>query len=407
VSRVRSVKNNPKYFFWASLFGTVNFLNPVMTLFYFKRGLAPGDLFILMLCFSMSVLVFEVPTGVFADRFGQRTAIVAGGVTKLVSTVLLFFAYDPWVFFLTRVLDGLAGAFTSGASEALIYDSMSETQEQHRVGEVWGKIRSASYIPVIAANILGAVVAHDLSEGQFRLLIALSVALSLGQCAMLSLLVNPSASERQTQESVHHHITHGLKVLRSSPALVFIFFNFTLVFIPTYVFARFVQPFLVGAGLPVALLGVVYTAESLLSMVGSRMSGRIISRFSMQGVMALSGVLILTGLVLAIFVRDNLWLGCLSMFLVAVPMCVRWPIYFQLQGDYIPDESRATTISLLSIIDSFFDLAILLALREAAADHMGPVFVGCAVVVALGLVFPVRERKQIPHEKGTPAAAAS
>ena len=177
----------------------MNILNPVMTLFYFKRGLAPGDLFILMLCFSMSVLLFEVPTGVFADRFGLRTAIVMGGVTKLISTALLFVAFDPWVFFLTRVLDGLAGAFTSGASEALIYDSMSETQEQHKVGEVWGKIRSASYVPVIAANILGAVVANDLSEWQFRILIALAVALSVGQCFMLMMLVNPAASEKQSR----------------------------------------------------------------------------------------------------------------------------------------------------------------------------------------------------------------
>jgi hypothetical protein len=89
-----------------------------------------------------------------------------------------------------------------------------------------------------------------------------------------------------------------------------------------------------------------------------------------------------------------------------VPMCVRWPIWFQLQGDYIPDESRATTVSLLSIVDSFFDLAILLALREASSDQMGPVFIGCAVVVALGLFFPVRERKQqTEEEKGAPAAA--
>lgn len=406
MSQLRSVRNNPKYFFWASLFGTVNILNPVMTLFYFKRGLAPGDLFILMLCFSMSVLLFEVPTGVFADRFGLRTAIVTGGVTKLISTVLLFFAFDPWVFFLTRVLDGLAGAFTSGASEALIYDSMSESQEQHKVGEVWGKIRSASYVPVIAANILGAVVANDLSEWQFRILIALAVALSVGQCFMLMMLVNPAASEKQKQTAAHQHITQGLKVLRSSPALVMLFFNFTLVFIPTYVFARFVQPYLVGAGAPVAALGFIYTAESLLSMVGSRKAGSILARFSKQTVMTVSGALILAGLLVAVFVRDNPWLGCLAMFLVAVPMCVRWPIWFQLQGDYIPDESRATTISLLSIIDSFFDVAILLALREASSDQMGPVFIGCAVVVALGLFFPVRERKpQAVEAKGEPAAA--
>jgi MFS family permease len=132
-------RHNARQLFWATLFGSVSFLEPVLVLFYFARGLGAGSIFALLLCFSLSVFVFELPTGAFADKFGPKASFLTGTVVSIAAKSLLLFAFVPWLFYLSRVLDGFAATFFSGADETLIYESLKEGGQQERMSAVWGK----------------------------------------------------------------------------------------------------------------------------------------------------------------------------------------------------------------------------------------------------------------------------
>lgn len=70
-------------------------------------------------------MVFEVPTGAFADRFGRRSSLVAGIAIRSMGLFWLFASADPLSLFAGLVLTSLGGAFVSGADSALIYDALN------------------------------------------------------------------------------------------------------------------------------------------------------------------------------------------------------------------------------------------------------------------------------------------
>jgi hypothetical protein len=71
-------KHNVRHLYWANLWGGSNFLEPVITFFYTLHGLNPTQILFVFLSFSVSILVFEVPTGAFADRFGAKISFIMG-----------------------------------------------------------------------------------------------------------------------------------------------------------------------------------------------------------------------------------------------------------------------------------------------------------------------------------------
>ncbi|MBC6973369.1 hypothetical protein H9I32_13595 [Bacillus sp. Xin] len=122
-------KHNISILFWVHFFGTISFLQAVMTLFYVERGLTPSNIFLVLMCWSGAVLIGEVPAGVFADRLGLKLSFITGACIKIISISILFFADDIWLFCLYSLLNGLSVTFFSGADESLIYESLKETNE--------------------------------------------------------------------------------------------------------------------------------------------------------------------------------------------------------------------------------------------------------------------------------------
>ncbi|WP_347549981.1 MFS transporter [Pseudalkalibacillus hwajinpoensis] len=177
-------KRNTTTLFWVTFFGTICFLQPVLTLFYLENGLSEADILLIMLGWSGAVLVGEIPTGVFADRFGPKQSFLCGSVIKLVSICVLFFADNIELFMVFSILNGLSVTFFSGADEALLYVSLKIDNMQHQMDEAMGKIQSAGFIAMIIAVLSGSFIARDLQMEQFHLLIMLSLG-----CYVLELLL--------------------------------------------------------------------------------------------------------------------------------------------------------------------------------------------------------------------------
>ena len=51
---------------------------PIITIFYKENGLSMQEIFIIQACFSLAVVLFEVPTGYFADVVDRKKSIIIG-----------------------------------------------------------------------------------------------------------------------------------------------------------------------------------------------------------------------------------------------------------------------------------------------------------------------------------------
>ncbi|HET7616493.1 MAG TPA: MFS transporter [Bacillales bacterium] len=256
-----------------------------------------------------------------------------------------------------------------------------------------GEIESASYIPMMASFIIGGFVAKDLLNWQFVILIVAGIAFNIAAFFALLKVKNPPVTESH-RDHPFQHIRNGTKIIRNNPDLIKLFLNFTVVLIPTFVFAKFDQPYLTGAGLPVAMLGLLYAAAAGISFLLSQNIAWLEKRVSRVAVMYLSGLLTAAMLLAASFFIDRFVLAFFVFFIVKMTQTVRFPIYSHMSNAYIASGSRATTISLLSILDSVMDVVILVSLSFTAGFGLHTIFLGCALVVTAGLFFPVREAKR-------------
>ncbi|MFS0864688.1 MFS transporter [Fredinandcohnia sp. 179-A 10B2 NHS] len=385
--------HNIKVMYWIHFFGAISFLAPVLTLFYTSRGLSASEILIVLMFWSGAVLIGEVPTGVFADRYGAKISFLVSTVIKIVSILLLVVAYQPWIFFLYSFINGFSVTFFSGADEALIYDSLKESDNENKMDKAMGHIQSAGFISMVFAVLFGAYLAKDLKNEQFIMLIVLGVLFYLVEL-ILVLRVKQPPNASTYRENPFTQVKNGLQVIRSAPYLLIMFLNVTLVFIPAgAVYEYFDQPLMKNAGLPVMYIGIIYACASILGYFASNSIGWLTNKFSRIFLMNATGLLAVAGLFVSAIFEQSLLTILGAFFVLKLVRAIRYPIYSQLSNDIIPSEVRATTISLLSIIDSVMDLLVFAMLSTVALTGTSNVLLVGAAIALIGTLLPIRR----PH----------
>jgi len=145
----------------------------VYTLLFADTVLSVWQISSLFVIWSAASLVFEVPTGAFADATSRRRLLVIGPLLTAVAFGLWVGSPGYWVFALGFLLWGLKSALTSGALEALVYDELQWIGATEKYATLMGRGHAAG---VLAAMCSGAVAAPVLAVGGFHAVGAASAA---------------------------------------------------------------------------------------------------------------------------------------------------------------------------------------------------------------------------------------
>lgn len=156
-------------------------LYPVYTLLFSDAGLSVWQISSLFVIWSLSGMVFEVPSGAWADATSRRRVLLAGPLLTAVAFALWVAAPGYWVFALGFLLWGLKSALTSGALEALVYEELQRVDATDTYAGLMGRGQVAG---VLAAMTSAAVAAPLLTTGGF---LAVGVA-SVAVCVLASLV---------------------------------------------------------------------------------------------------------------------------------------------------------------------------------------------------------------------------
>jgi Na+/melibiose symporter-like transporter len=146
------------------------------------------------------------------------------------------------------------------------------------------------------------------------------------------------------------------------PGLLLLFANFTVIFIPTYIFTTFDQLWLKSVHVSVEATGFIFAVATLLSFFASNHLDRWIKSGREIVWLHISSAILLAYL-LVIFAQ-NMLMAIFAAIVVRVARSVRNPLYSLLANEYIATGSRATRLSLLSVLDSVFDVVIVLGLAS-------------------------------------------
>ncbi len=251
---------------WAALSELVPYY-PLYALLFLDTGLSGAQISALFAVWSITSFVTEVPAGMLADRWSRRGVVVLAGVLQAVGFAIWTAAPEAWAFAAGFVVWGVSGALVSGASEALVYDSLAAVDAGDCYVRVNGWMTSAELLVQVPTAFAGSAL---FALGGYPLVGWVSVAVCLGAAALA--LRFPEAP-RNADDGEEPPLRQGVVEALRSPALRVLVLAVALIGGLDAVEEYF--PVLAGDwGVPTAAVPVAVLVISLAGAAGAALGGR-------------------------------------------------------------------------------------------------------------------------------------
>ncbi len=243
---------------------------PVLVAFFRARGLDFLHIGLLNSVYALTAIVFEVPTGALADRFGRRRAMILGALLMAAGCLVNFQGTSFWWFALGEGLLALGMTLTSGADSAYLYDRLAQAGRSHEY-----RMREGS---ATASKLLGAGLALVAGGYLAERSLALTYAASSVVCGLAALVAvamheRPLVERRRSPRGVWSGF--GAGILRASVmvvrqpelrlAVIFSLLAFTLLRVGLYLHPAYLQ----SVGFSNAGTGWILAGLSVVGAVGA------------------------------------------------------------------------------------------------------------------------------------------
>jgi MFS family permease len=173
-------------------------LYAVYSLLFADHGISASHISLLLIIWSATSFVFEVPSGAWADAFDRRHLLVfSAGVYA--AGFAIWMTWQTFAGFATGfVLWGLSSSLMSGTFESLVYDELVERRAADAYPSLIGWAHSTAMAANLAATALSAPL---LALGGYPLVGWASVAICGGQALLAATLPVSLKARRPTHDS--------------------------------------------------------------------------------------------------------------------------------------------------------------------------------------------------------------
>lgn len=378
-----------------NFFSSLYFYLPIATLWYQSRGLSLLEIQTLASVGTVTYMVTTVPTGIFADRYGRKAAIITALLFQLLGEVLFLFSNSFIPFMLCAISAGLGFSFWSGAFDALVIDTLKEENRQGETTKVLGSIMSAKGLSTIIGAGISSIIVSQLVPSRFILAIALTIG-TVGIGFLISLFIK----EPERREVVHalsprELLSKSIVLLRQNKklgrlvALAIFTTPFGGALISLY------QPYFQNLEVPGAWFGLAYAIGGLLLMLASKYAYRIERKVG--GKAALFVFTLLPGIFYGLMaVTGSAWLAVMFFCLNYGSSALQQPLFDDYTNRHIASENRATLLSFIGMLSSLY-VAVMGPVIGGIADRSLPMaflFMGGLIIVG-AFVFRINEKELV------------
>ncbi|MCU0482130.1 MAG: MFS transporter [Anaerolineae bacterium] len=338
-----------------------------------SRGLSLFQISAIESVVIASMFLMEVPTGILADRIGRKWSLTASVLLMMCAELLFLFSQSYPAYLVVALLTGTGFAFASGATEALIYDSLPQDDRETAMKRAMGRYGSIGQIAFFISPLIGAWILGDLAGNQFNIAIGCTV-LILAMGVVICLTVQePKSAWQANHQNALKIFRDGFgnirqnRVLQRLMALIIFTTPFNGLLVTTFAAPTMTQNHISPEWIALAL-----SLGSLLAAFTQRGVVRIEKRIGKQWALMIFILLPSFSWWLLAFSAGN-WVWFVIVWMYATND-MRAPLLSAYQNALIPDQSRATTLSLINMFTSLF------------ISVMSPIYAGIGIPVAFLLI---------------------
>jgi MFS family permease len=388
------LERNVKLFVWFRVLFNARFYYPIFAVFFTDMGLSVSQFLWLNALWAVTIVLFELPSGVLADLVGRRKLVIFSAVSMMVEMLLLIVAPQGagwWLFAVcavNRVLSGLAEAAASGAYEALAYDSVKlihreETEREKRWDHVLvATMRWRSLAMIVAMLVGGYVFDYEKMSsllGDFPKWVSLKLPVIL--CFISSIfcvvmawrltdlgLRKKASNERTHVKDIWHGVLEAVSWVRTCKWIAAIIVGGLLIDSIARTFVTLQSTYFRYIDLPEYSFGIIGAAMSLSGWVVPLYVKKLTEFFSPRVNFLIAGLVSFVGL-LGVVLFPNVW-GIIPSFFIMLGLMQVGFLLSRYINQSAPSEIRASILSVnnltLNIGYCVFSLGIGLAMSEVA-----------------------------------------
>ena len=233
---------------------------PIIVLFFEEHGLSLTQIMILQAIYSLSVALFEIPSGFFADIYGRRLSLFYGSIFIFSGNLIFSFFSGFNEFFVAEILLGLGYSLVSGADSAIIYDSLLEMKQDKDYTKIEGRNYGIGNISEGLAGILGgflAVTSLNLPVYIQTIVIFFSIPIAYS-------LVEPKSSYKLAKNFNSILLVVKETFLYHDKLKWYIIYS-SAMGVGTLSIAWFVQPFLLELDTPLVYYGIIWASLNIIT----------------------------------------------------------------------------------------------------------------------------------------------
>lgn len=350
------------------LLKNLKFFEPFLWLYFLLNGLSLLEIGILYAIRESIVYVFEVPSGVLADRFGRKNELVLCFIFYILSFVVFYLSNGFGEFIIAMTLYGLGEAFRSGTHKAMIMQYLDENELKESKAQVYGLTRSYSNIGSAISSVAGIVLILVTPDLSYLFLVAiipyiLDLLLILSYPNYLNHRVETSFKLKgffmESIKSIKYAVTTkklNTTILNSS--------GYNAIF---KTLKDYIQPIFIGLGITVLIfsdfsiddnqkiyIGLVYFIAHFVNVFVTRYAYLLQEKIKKSTITSLMWVLTaVTCIIIGVFIT-NVFVVVISFVLFYIFLNIRKPYMVERIGDCTVNERRASVLSIESQITSLF-----------------------------------------------------
>lgn len=359
---IKRLENNIIKLYGLSFLAGFQILMPIFVPLLQRHGLSMTQVLQTQAAFSLTVVLFELPSGYLADLWGRKNTLILGKVLSSFGFVALLSADSFSDYLLAEFVLGIAMSFISGSDIALLYDSClflervkakanavadNESRQDSNLSSQFashlGNLMSTSML----ASAIAAALSSLLMLWSFESVLVAQVFVSLGALLLALSLFEPPIKRMRKQSHTENFSRIINHLLFSDRFLVLIFMALIAYSMASFYAVWLIQKYWQLIDIPVAYFGLLWAVLNIAGSLSAKFAYRFEKRLGSVMLLLICALLPVGAYLGMAFSVGVFGIACGLAFFIA--RGISMVILKEGLNSRVPSEFRATAMSMNSL----------------------------------------------------------
>lgn len=328
-----------------SFFMTINFTTPIFASFcQLQYGLSSAQITSLFAVYSLSVFLFEIPTGVLGDKIGENNSLIIGAAFTAVA-MFLFINGTTALLYFGEFIFGLGSTFFSGSFDSIIFKYCKDKKNNLDFEEIVSKSYSLQWI-ALCVSFLGCFLI--LKSGELAYVFWATFIANIALLFIVSFLprIKKDGIERNTDNIVKNYF---FEIISNRQLLIICLLNmcFSMLLATGY---QILQTYLLNSPIAEKNNGLLYFIAAIFASGGAYFYKKLKNLFQNEIILISICLMLLSFCMFGLGITSEVILIFIFVCAYRLVWGIASPMFSSLVNQNIDDDSfRNTAFSIISL----------------------------------------------------------